>query len=437
MAGAGGVSPEGAAVLAAARFPDLAVVVALGGGADSAVCAWAAVAAGRAVRAATVDHGLPASPALIAAAREAAARLGLDHRLLPAPARGESEASLRAARYSALEADAGPEEAIATGHTRDDQAETVLANLLRGAGAAGLAGIPARRGRWCRPLLALSREEVRAAADSLGLPYADDPGNLDPARQRNLLRHQVLPLLEERAGPGVGAALARAASLLAADDAELERRAAAVPLRRSGGVVRLPAAALATLPPPVAGRAARRGLRMILDPYPGHAPDVEAVLAVAAGKQGTAGSLQGGFLVVREGPWVLLAVAGPPPSVPETALPVPGEAAYGAWVLRADGPLPMPRLRPVGRRQALVDAGVAGGEPTVRGALPGDRVEVRGGGKPVAEALREAGVPATARQGWPVVCAGGRIAWVAGVRVASWAAPRGGLVVRLVLREAQ
>ena len=437
MAAAGGMSPAGAAILAAARFPAAPLLAALGGGADSAVCAWAAVQAGLRVRAATVDHGLPASPILISAAQAVAERLGIAHCVLPCVAEGTSEAALRAARYAVLEAAVAPEEMIATGHTRDDQAETVLGNLVRGAGAGGLAGIPARRGRWCRPFLALSREQVRAAADELGLPYADDPGNADLGRRRNVLRHEVLPLLESRMGPGVRAALARAAGLLAADDAELERRAAAVPVRHAGGVVRLPAAALATLPPPVAARAARRALRLLLDPYPGHADDVEAVLAAAAGEAGTAYSLQAGWAAGREGPWVVLGPAGAPPPPLPTSLPVPGEAAFGPWLLQAAAPGPRPSPVPPGRRHVLLDPEAAAAGLVVRAAVPGDRVDLGTGHKPVAEALREAGVAVSQRQGWPVVAAGGTIAWVPGARVAAWAAPRGTLAVRLSMREAE
>ena len=436
MAATGGLTPGGEAVLGAARFPDAPVLVALGGGADSAVCAWAAVAAGLRARAATVDHGLPASPLLIEAARQVAARLGLAHCVLPAPAAGTSEGALRAARYAALEAEAGPDEVVATGHTRDDQAETVLGNLVRGAGSGGLAGIPERRGRWCRPLLALSREEVRAAADELGLPYADDPGNEDLGRRRNVLRHEVLPLLEARLGPGVRAALARAAALLGADDAELERRGAAVPLRSRDGTVWLPAAALTTLPPPVAGRVARRALRLLLAPYPGHAGAVEAVLATAAGESGRALPIEGGHLTVREGPWVVLRPAELPSLSPPVALPVPGAAGFGEWMLRAEGPMPAPVPLPVGRRRALIDSEVAAAGLVVRAAVPGDRVDAGTGHKPVAEALREAGVGAWWRQGWPVVASGGTIAWVPGARVAAWAAPRGALVVRLAMQEA-
>ncbi len=418
-------------------LPPGPVLVALGGGADSALLAWAVTQNRRRVRAATVDHGLPESPALIAAAQALSADLGIGHRVLHCAPAGTSEVALRAARYAALEAEAGPDEIIATGHTADDQAETVLGNLLRGAGSGGLSGIPARRGRWLRPLLRLTREEVRAAADVLRLPYADDPGNADLRHRRNVLRHEAIPFLEERFGPGVRPALRRAAGLLAADDVELERRAAAVPVRVTPNVVRMPAAVLATLPWPVGARVARRALRLVLAPYPGHQRDVEAVRAVVTCRSGTSLPVQGGYLAVREGPWVVLRPASPPPAPPPVALAVPGEATFGGWALAAEGPMPSPLPAPVGRRHALIDPQVASPGLVVRAAVPGDRVDIGTGHKPVAEALQEAGVPAARRGDWPVVVSGGTIAWVPGARVASWAAPRGPTVIRLALREAE
>lgn len=436
MAGTGGLSGPAGTILEAVAtgFPEGPLLIALGGGADSAVCAWAAVELGRTARAATVDHGLPASPSLIEAAGRLAGHLGLDHRLLAAPAGGRGEEALRVARYRALEQEATPAESIVTGHTRDDQAETVLANLLRGAGTGGLAGIPVRRGRWCRPLLAVSRADARAAADELGLPYTDDPGNEDPTRRRNLLRHRVIPTLEQAAGPGVRAALARAAGLLAADDAELEQAAAAVPLRRDVDAVRLPAAALSTLPAPVAGRAVRRALRLVLDPYPGVGEDVRAVLRVAGGEAPCL-AIQGGYLACREGPWVALVAPHSTAPLPPIPLPVPGEVCFGGRRVAADGPVPRPAPAPLGRRAALADPATADGGLTVRGAAPGDRIDTGRGSKPVTEALREAGVAARLRRDWPVVCSGGTIVWVAGARLAAWAVPRGTAVIVLRLRE--
>ena len=123
------------------------VAVCLGGGADSAVLAWAAASSPQPVRAVFVDHGLPASVMLRDAAVALSEQVGLDLAVVAAPvAEGASlEGRARAARVGALEGSRSEGEWLATGHSLDDQAETVLARLLRGAGATGLAAMARRR----------------------------------------------------------------------------------------------------------------------------------------------------------------------------------------------------------------------------------------------------------------------------------------------------
>ena len=145
MAGAGGVNAADLRRKIATRVPPGPVTVALSGGADSAVLAWS-LADRDDVVAVTIDHGLPGSAALVAAAERIASRLGLRHRVVTVAPRSASEGDLRTARLAALEAESAGW--IVTGHTADDQGETVLGNLLRGAGPGGLAGIPVRRGRF-------------------------------------------------------------------------------------------------------------------------------------------------------------------------------------------------------------------------------------------------------------------------------------------------
>ncbi|TNF22398.1 MAG: tRNA(Ile)-lysidine synthetase, partial [Deltaproteobacteria bacterium] len=128
----------------------------------------------------------------------------------------------------ALVAHAGDEARVATGHTLDDQAETVLQRLLRGAGLRGLAAIPWREGRLVRPLLAVRRAETRA----LGLPFCDDPSNATHAYQRNRLRHDVLPLLEAE-NPRAAWALAEVADQARAELELVDALADAVDLTRA------------------------------------------------------------------------------------------------------------------------------------------------------------------------------------------------------------
>ncbi len=427
MVGAGGLTPAARRIRdrITARVPDGPLVVALSGGADSAVCAWAVQASGRPTRAVTVDHGLEASRMLVEAARRIAGALGLEHTVVDGAA-GDDEESLRIARYAALEAACAAGESILTGHTADDQAETVLGNVLRGAGAAGLAGIPPRRGRWVRPMLGLSRTEVRALAGRLDLPFADDPDNVAVHRRRSRLRTEAIPYLSERFNPALQAALLRLGSAAAADEEVLAARAGRVPLRREGDVVRIPAASLATLPPAVSARVARRALRLVFDPYAGRSGDVEAVLAVAVGEQESV-SLSEGLLAVREGPWVVL--AGSVPQAPPPAdLAVPGVTRFGTWALTAtpaDGP---PAPRPLGRNRVILRNDLGG--LRVRAAAAGDRISVGSGSKPAFEALAEAGVPVRLRAVWPALVADGTMGWLVGARLdPEWRAGIGPVVI--------
>ena len=124
-----------------------------------------------------------------------------------------------AARYEALDQAAASQHAstVLLGHTLDDQAETVLLGLARGSGTRSLAGMPARRGLYRRPLLGLRRATTAAACAELGLDPWQDPHNHDFRFTRARVRHQLIPVLEEALGPGVAQALARTASQLRAD----------------------------------------------------------------------------------------------------------------------------------------------------------------------------------------------------------------------------
>jgi tRNA(Ile)-lysidine synthase len=268
-----GPAPAVAAVRAAVRIAvrDLApgdlVLVACSGGADSvalaAATAFEAPRAGLLAGAVTVDHRLQTGSAdrAVSVAGQLS-DLGLDPvevATVDVGGRGGPEAAARAARYQALGDAAERLGAVAVllGHTRDDQAETVLLGLGRGSGARSLAGMAARNGRYRRPMLDLDRSVVRTAA--AGLDTWEDPHNADPSFGRSRVRHGALPALEDALGPGVVAALARTASLLRADadalDAWAEQAYAA-----AGGAVAdgLDAVALAALPAAVRTRVLRR-----------------------------------------------------------------------------------------------------------------------------------------------------------------------------------
>ncbi|MCI4063140.1 tRNA lysidine(34) synthetase TilS [Micromonospora sp. R77] len=241
------LAPPVAAVRAAVRRAltgltgDGPVLVACSGGADSlalaAATAFVAPRSGRPAGLVTVDHGLqPGSAERAGAVAGWARELGLDpvdSVAVTVDGRpGGPEAAAREARYQALVATARRHGAAAVllGHTRDDQAETVLLALARGAGPRGLAGMPERRDLdgvpLLRPLLDVSREDTRKACAALGLTPWQDPHNADPAYARARVRADVLPVLVEALGPGVLDNLARTARLLAADTAALDDLAA-------------------------------------------------------------------------------------------------------------------------------------------------------------------------------------------------------------------
>jgi tRNA(Ile)-lysidine synthase len=214
------------------------LLVALSGGPDSlALAAATAFVADRdflCAGAVIVDHGLQDGSAVVAArAASLAYELGLDPVLMVAvdviagPASGGPEAAARVARYRALdEAAAALNAVVLLGHTRDDQAETVLLGLGRGSGPRSIAGMRRRQGRYLRPFLDVDRATTVRACAALGLPVWHDPHNLDPSFRRVRLRREVLPLLEDVLGGGVAAALARTADLLRADVDALDHLAA-------------------------------------------------------------------------------------------------------------------------------------------------------------------------------------------------------------------
>jgi tRNA(Ile)-lysidine synthase len=237
-----------------------------------------------------LDHGLrPESAADATFVAETADALGLAWEVrrtdvgaeATASGRGIEEAG-REARYAFLEwvaAGIGPGALVATAHTADDLAETVLFNLTRGSGQRGLRGMPARRGRIVRPLLHARRSALRAALDEAEIPYRDDPTNRDTDRARAYLRATVLPVLEDL-NPEAVAAIGRYAGLAADEDTFLDTLAAKELARRrdgDGGIDwRKP-------PHPALGR---RVLRLAIgEPAPA-ADRIEAVLEAASGPRG-------------------------------------------------------------------------------------------------------------------------------------------------------
>jgi tRNA(Ile)-lysidine synthase len=273
--------------------PGSALDCAVSGGPDSLALLVLAAAAGCVVTAIHVDHGLrPGSDAEAAVVARAAERVGARFvaeqvSVGPGP---NLEARARSARFATLPLGA------ATGHTMDDQAETILLNLLRGSGADGLAGMePGTR----HPLLGLRRQQTEAVCAAMGLDPVRDPSNDDPAFLRNRVRHELLPLCADVAGRDPVPLLARQAEVLR-DEVRLLNG-----LAREVAPDPQDARAVGALPVALARRAVRQWLQAggaCEDGYryPPSSAEVERVLAVVAGRAvGT--QLSGGRRVRRSG----------------------------------------------------------------------------------------------------------------------------------------
>jgi tRNA(Ile)-lysidine synthase len=241
---------------------------AVSGGADSLALLVLAVRAGCRVTAVNVDHGLREDSHLEAeVVAEVAGRYGASFRVERVDvAEGPNlEARAREARRAVLPL------SCATGHTMDDQAETVLLNLLRGAGSDGLR---AMREGYEHPLLGVRRADTGALCRHEGLTPVEDPANAEGRFARNRVRHDLLPLCCEIAGRDVVPILARQASVIGAECDLLEELSAALDPTDAKG--------LAAAPKPLAMRAARRWLKN--DGHPPGLRAVERVLEVASGK---------------------------------------------------------------------------------------------------------------------------------------------------------
>lgn len=276
-----------AALLERCTFEGPAVSCAVSGGADSLALLILSCAAGLDVTALHVDHGLrPGSAREADVVARVAERLGA--RFVPLTVDVEPgpnlEARARAARYDALPA------GVLTGHTADDQAETILLALLRGSAWRGLGGmVPSPQ----RPLLGLRRRDTEALCDAYAIAVVNDPSNRDPTHRRNRVRHELLPLMNDIADRDVVPILARTSQLLRSGAGVIE--GAAAPLDPTDG------RALTAAPEIVAREAVRRWLwRERGDDHPPDLATVDRVLQVAR-HEALAAEVGGGWRVARTG----------------------------------------------------------------------------------------------------------------------------------------
>ena len=311
---------------------------------------------------------------------------------------------------------------IATAHTKDDQAETILLRLVRGAGSRGLAGImPCRQGR-IRPVLSVTRQRLRQYLTALGESWREDQTNTDLSNPRNRVRHELLPYLEREFNPAIRQALARAADTARADHAILARLTASAALtliEHRDGTRMMNAADLRSLPEGLARRVVAdailaAGGRASYD-------EIAEVLEVAAGR-----SVAADLFRVRvehfAGNVVLISsssssTAAPPREPFCLQLLVPGAVqTRDGWVVEAQA-FERPQRRDPRPDVAQIDAAVVAGNLFVRRRRPGDRLRPvgLGGTKKLQDVLVDRKVTRRQRDAVPIVTdKQGRIVWVAG-----------------------
>jgi len=438
-------SPSALPLDTALLRPGLRVAVGLSGGADSVALLRALAERskelGLVLHAAHLHHGLRGEEADgdLAFARGLAGDLGLPFHearvdtAAEAGQNGESiEEAARRLRYGWFRElmASGAVEAVATAHTRDDQAETVLAKFLRGAWTEGLGGIHPvvnfAEGRILRPLLAASRVEVEAYLNALGQGWREDSSNRHLTFTRNRIRHELLPMLEGW-NPRLREHLAQMSELARDEEAwwqaELARVAPQLLLagrpvrgggRASGEGLALDVTRLAALAPALQRRLLRYAAEKL-----GAAPDFPATEALRSmalgGRAGQKLQLAQGLCAERTPRELRLGVVagsaslgGAEQAAPDYVVGIPGEVEAPAFGLRL-----RIEVGPGAERPATAATA------TLRNWRPGDRVTLRhsSGPRKVKEVLERLRVTGSARAQWPVLEIAGRIAWMQGVEL--------------------
>jgi tRNA(Ile)-lysidine synthase len=384
------------------------VLVLLSGGGDSVCLLDVALRLDARVSALHVNYGLRSGADEDERfTRRLCERLGVPLHVerLRLPEGGNLQEQARGARYALAESLADGDYAAA--HTASDQAETVLYRLAVSPGSRALHGMAPRRGRLVRPLLEVTRSEVREYLRARGLDWREDPSNADRRFARTRVRHDMLEALRT-VGPAAERTIAETARQLR-EEAEVLDAAVSEALEELGGGPAVSLPALREKPP---------GLRrLILRRLAGDQPVPDSILDLD--ERGTKTlDLGGGLRAVAEY-GTLRFTRAREETVPDPAeLTVPGRVRFGDWEVEA-------RLGGVG------DVTVAGlgSTVTVRAWREGDRMRPAGlgGTKTLQDLFTDRKVPRALRRTLPVVEAGGQIVWVAGVAVDErFAAPEGG-----------
>jgi len=339
------------------------------------------------------------------------------------------EEAARKARYAWLEgaAEETGADRVALGHTADDQAETVVLNLLRGAGLDGLAGMPPVRGKFIRPLIEITRAEVEAYCRSQRLRPRQDPSNRERAYLRNRVRHDLLPLLEREYQSNLRPMLTRLSKLLREESVHLrelaEQSLAAVMIQHDLERICLDTPKLLALPAPLRRRVLREAVRALRGELTAleftHVHALDSILATT-GKQVELP----GLWARNEGPHLVLTVVPFQPSEPwrgECELAVPGVTEVPELGMRFEAVLTdsAPVEYPDDRWVAWLDAKRAQPPLIVRTWRPGDRFYPLGapGRMKLHDFFVNLKLPREQRGQTALVISQGEIAWVVGLRI--------------------
>ena len=362
-----------------------------------------------------------------------------EHRVSP-------EQAARTVRYDFLARVARHEnaDAVALGHTADDQAETVLMHIIRGSGLAGLRGMETMATRryeegdirLFRPMLSIARHETVEYCRISGLEPREDESNLSQEFTRNRVRHELFPLLEQF-NPAVRDALVRLASSTRHDlsfiEREVDARWRSIATVGQGRVC-LRIDELRGLDPAIQGHLVRRAVGSVKgDLEDLHQVHSEDMLHLIAGPAGKALDLPGGlrFTVGYHAATIAEGQDGcsSPGIVGEQALKMPGETLFGGWRITADliqrqSEIRAARLHAASDDfSAVLNGDVAQGRLVVRGRRDGDRFQPLGmkGHKKLQDFMVDAKIPREGREGVPIVSSASGIVWVVGHRIADWA----------------
>ena len=316
-------------------------------------------------------------------------------------------------REAAREAGAG---VIATAHTADDNAETILFHLARGSGLRGLTGIQPVRDDLIRPLLTTTRREVEAYLNYYGLPHMEDHTNSDDTYARNRIRHQVVPVLESIC-PGFAPRMASTAALLRADEDYLSAQAQVLADQaapRDGGLS-IPAALIGEAPAPLAARAVRQLIGQLNggDQDCGQA-HLEAVVQLCRGSDPSARiDLPYGLAARREYQKLVLARRETVPPLEEAPLPLPGEYDTGVWLITCTAEVYSGQFQ--GPYDFWLDREKAPAL-TLRSRETGDRLKLVGRPeKTIKKWFVDEKIPAHLRASLPILVCGDRVAGAAGL----------------------